>query len=86
MKAILRLLVPLFQSSQLRRASACIWLLALVSNCGDHRAIAESLESIQRLFLTLLGDSNGLTLLTPQTSFCCSFLWVHQLRMKQAGN
>lgn len=41
------------------RQASCIWLLALLKNCGQREPIKEKLQIIQNAFMNLLSENNG---------------------------
>lgn len=41
------------------RQASCIWLLALLKNCGDRQPIKSRLKTLQDAFMDLLGENNG---------------------------
>ncbi|KAK7476082.1 hypothetical protein BaRGS_00032709 [Batillaria attramentaria] len=43
------------------RQAACIWLLSLVKQCGQHKAVQSRLLDIQRGFIRLLSESDEVT-------------------------
>lgn len=47
------------QSHPNSRQASCIWLLALLKNCGEREPVKEKLQTIQRAFMNLLSENNG---------------------------
>jgi len=42
------------------RQAACIWLLALVTKCGDDRDVQSRIMHVQDTFIALLSDGDGI--------------------------
>jgi len=43
------------------RQAACIWLLTVVKQCGQHNQVQKKLPEMQRAFMQLLSDNNEIT-------------------------
>lgn len=60
-KALLSLLLESYVSSvnpHIRQA-ACVWLLALVTRCGDEPDVQSRIMNIQDAFISMLSDGDG---------------------------
>lgn len=56
---ITKLLEYVDQTHPNSRQASCIWLLALLKNCGERDAIKSKLQIIQNAFMNLLSENNG---------------------------
>lgn len=55
-----KLLEMVTQTHPNSRQASCIWLLALLKNCGERESVKNKLQVIQKAFMTLLSENNGM--------------------------
>lgn len=61
------LLIYVNQTHPNSRQASCIWLLALLKNCGEREPVKKQLQTIQNAFMNLLSENNGNSLLLRKT-------------------